>query len=113
MAAPAERAIRIDGGDLRLRVRLTPKASRDAIGALETLADGSEVLLCRVRALPSEGAANAALEALVARTAGVGRTRVEVVSGHGARIKTVVVRDAAPDLADRFAVLATPVDRPS
>ena len=79
--------IRPDG--VRLRVRLTPKASRDALGAVERLGDGGEAMIAHVRALPSDGEANAALTALVAKAVGVARTRVEVVSGRTSRLKTL------------------------
>ena len=48
-----------------ITVRLTPRANRDAIDGVETLSDGRRVVKLRVRALPSEGEANAALIAPV------------------------------------------------
>ncbi len=75
------------GGDLR--VRLTPKASRDAIGRRERLSDGNEVVIAHVRALPADGEANAALEALVAKAVGVAKSRVSVVSGKTSRVKVL------------------------
>jgi uncharacterized protein (TIGR00251 family) len=69
-----------------LRVRLTPRAHRDAI---EGVRDG--VVLARVRAPPVDGRANAALVKLVAKAAGVPASRVQIVRGHGARDKVVDV----------------------
>jgi uncharacterized protein YggU (UPF0235/DUF167 family) len=76
----------VDGGVL-LSVRLTPKGGRDAIDGVDTLADGHTVLKARVRAAPVDGAANVALIALIARTAGVPRGAVGFVAGETARIK--------------------------
>jgi uncharacterized protein (TIGR00251 family) len=91
---------------LRLRVRLTPKASRDAVGRLERLADGTEVLIVHVRAAPSEGEANAALTRLLATALDVAKSKVELVSGQTARIKTLTIAGDGPALAQRLAALA-------
>ncbi len=84
---------------LRLFVRLTPKASRDGIDGPTTLSDGRTVLAARVRAVPEKGAANAALEKLLAKTLGVGKTQIEVAAGMTARLKTVMIRGDAATLA--------------
>jgi uncharacterized protein len=76
-------------GGLVVTVRLTPKGGRDAIDGVETLSDGRVVLKVRVRAIPSEGEANAALGRLLAKAAGVPPTRVEIVGGATSRIKRV------------------------
>jgi uncharacterized protein YggU (UPF0235/DUF167 family) len=70
-----------------LSVRLTPKGGRDAIDGIDVLADGRAVLKARVRTAPVEGAANAALVALIATIAGVSRSAVGFVAGETARIK--------------------------
>ena len=98
-------ALRPDGDGLLVRVRLTPKASRDAIGRLERLADDTEVVIAHVRAVPAEGAANAALVRLLAEALGVARSRIAGVGGPTARIKTLRVEGAAADLAERLAAL--------
>ena len=77
-------------------VRLTPKGGRDAIDGVETLADGRAVLKVRVRALPMDGAANAALGRLLAKALGVPPRHVELASGATSRIKRMkIVGDAA------------------
>jgi uncharacterized protein len=77
-------------------VRLTPKGGRDCIDGLETLADGRAVLKVRVRALPSEGEANAALGRLLAKSLSVPTRDVTIVGGATSRIKRVkVLGDAA------------------
>ncbi len=99
-------AIRPQADGLRLRVRLTPKASRDAVGRLERLADGTEVLIVHVRAAPSEGAANAALTRLLADVLDVAKSKVDLVSGHTARVKTLKISGDGSALATRLATLA-------
>jgi uncharacterized protein (TIGR00251 family) len=69
-----------------LRVRLTPRADRDAIAGVR---DG--VVQARVSAPPVDGKANQALCKLLAKRLGVPRSRVEIVRGESARDKTVRV----------------------
>jgi uncharacterized protein (TIGR00251 family) len=77
-------------------VRLTPKGGRDAIDGIEALADGSSVLKVRVRAIPSDGEANAALGRVLAKAFAVPPRDVEIISGHTSRIKRVKISgDAA------------------
>lgn len=73
-------------------VRLTPKASRDAIEGLREDAAGGRVLAVKVTAVPEKGKANAALEKLLAKALGVAGGRVEVVGGLTSRNKDVLVR---------------------
>ena len=92
----------------RVRVRLTPKSARDELDGLEVLSDGTSVLAARVRAVPEKGAANLALETLLAKRLGVARTRVSVVSGSTSRIKTVAIEgDAEIVAASLKALLAS------
>jgi len=72
-----------------LFVRLTPKSSVDRVEGVEAAADGRSHLKARVRAVPENGAANKALERLVAKTLGVPASAVSVVTGGTSRLKTV------------------------
>ena len=76
-------------GHLRLEVRLTPRAARDAIEGETQLSDGRVVLAARVRALPENGAANEALLRLVAKSCGLPRRSVSLVGGATSRLKTL------------------------
>jgi uncharacterized protein (TIGR00251 family) len=78
---------------MELRVRVTPRASRDELAGLDE--DG--VLRVRVSAPPVDGKANQAVCKLIARAAGVGKTRVSVVKGERTRDKVVRVDDVDPD----------------
>lgn len=82
---------RLANDTLFLDVRLTPRGGRDAIEGTDRLADGRAVVKARVRAVPEDGKANAALEHLVADALGVARSQVAVIQGKTARLKTVAV----------------------
>lgn len=79
-----------DGG-VTLVVRLTPRGGRDAIDGVETMSDGKTVLKARVRAVPEDGKANAALVELIAKTLQVARSAVTVAAGHTSRVKTLEI----------------------
>jgi uncharacterized protein (TIGR00251 family) len=74
---------------LRLEVRLTPRASRDALEGEKLLSDGRSVLAARVRAVPEDGRANASLIRLLAEACGVAASKVTLIAGASSRLKTV------------------------
>jgi hypothetical protein len=80
-----------------LKVRLTPKSSRDAI---EGLADfgGETVVKARVRAVPEQGRANAALVTLIADWLELPSSRVSVAQGTKSRLKHVAIEGDASEL---------------
>jgi len=90
---------------LRIAVRLTPRGGRDAVEGIAAGADGRPVLAVRVSAPPVEGAANAALLAVLAKALGVPRARIGFVSGETARLKVLRVEGDGPALAARLASL--------
>lgn len=98
MTLPAGLILR-DQTSVRLRVRLTPRGGRDSLGPIEELANGETVLVAHVRAVPEKGAANKALVELVARTLGVAKSKVAVVSGQTSRVKTVRIEGEPDGLA--------------
>jgi uncharacterized protein YggU (UPF0235/DUF167 family) len=98
-AAPAWRETK---GGLSLSVRLTPRGGRDALDGIERLADSRAVLKVRVRAAPSEGEANAALTALLARLLDLPRSHVTLVAGVTARLKTVALEGDPQSLIARL-----------
>jgi uncharacterized protein len=91
---PASSFFRITPEGLLVSLRVTPNAGRDAIDGAETRDDGSTVLRLRVAAVPDKGKANAAVSALLAKTLGIPKSSVALVSGETARFKTVLI--AAP-----------------
>jgi len=90
-------AVTPDG--LAVTVRLTPRGGRDAIDGIEQRSDGQCVLKARVRAAATEGEANAALVALLARAASVPPRDVALVGGATARIKRLTITGHGPTLA--------------
>jgi uncharacterized protein len=101
--APKFFTARADGA--HLRVRLTPKSSRDALEGAETLADGTCVLKARVRAVPEDGKANDALVALVAKAVKIPASRVKIAAGATARLKTLALTGEAAELSARLEAL--------
>jgi len=71
---------------VRFGVRLTPGAGADRIDRV-----GEGTLLARVAARPVDGAANAALIRLLAAELGVAPSRISIVRGPRARVKTMEV----------------------
>jgi hypothetical protein len=99
---------RLTDDGLIMRVRLTPKAARDAIEGVEGTADGPAIK-ARVRAVPADGKANAALEALIAGWLGVAKGNVQVSAGAKSRVKNVAILGRPAELAARVqARLAEP-----
>ena len=91
MATPPAKCFRSRADGVDLFVRLTPKSASDKIEGLEVTADGRSHLKARVRAVPEKGAANAALEKLVAKTFSIPASKVAVSAGGTARLKTLHV----------------------
>ena len=92
----------------RLAVRLTPKGGRDAIEGVEVLADGRAVLAVRVRAVPAEGEANAALIRLIAKAMGVPPRDVVLVAGATGRLKRLAISGDGPTVIAALEKIATP-----
>lgn len=97
---------RAGDGHVVVQLRLTPKGGRDALDGVAALSDGRMVLQARVRAAPDKGAANAAVEAVLARAVGVPRSAVTLVSGHTARLKSLRIDGDVAALAARLSAFA-------
>ena len=89
--APGDGCYVREADGIVLAVRLPPRAARDSVDGVGRLSDGRAVALARVRALPAEGQANAALIALIAKRLRVPKSAVTIAAGHGARLKQVRV----------------------
>jgi uncharacterized protein len=74
---------------LAVAVRLTPRGGRDGLDGVAVLSDGRTVVKARVRAAAEDGAANAALTAMLARATGLPASAARLASGHKMRLKTV------------------------
>lgn len=76
---------------LRLVVWLTPRGGRDSLGGSREDAAGQAQLLARVASPPVDGAANARLIKLIAKSLGVPKTAVTLTAGETARVKTLAI----------------------
>ena len=74
------------GESCTIKVRVQPKSSRNQVGGFQ---DGT--LRVRVTATPTEGQANAAVIALLAKTLGVSKSRLGIIRGYSSRDKVVSV----------------------
>lgn len=72
-----------------LSIRLTPKASQTKIGSIALDAAGSPYLKAYVTAVPEDNKANNALLALLAKTFGIPKSRLHVISGFTDRHKVI------------------------
>ena len=80
---------RVASGAVLLSLRLTPKSSKDALEAIETLSDGRCVLKARVRAAPEDGKANLALLRLLADQLDCPIRALSLTSGATSRAKVI------------------------
>lgn len=85
-----------------LHLRVTPKASADAVGAVE-IRDGAPVLAVKVRALPDKGEANDAVVALIAKWLSEPKAKLRVAAGGKARLKQIFVAGEPGALMARLA----------
>ena len=76
---------------MRLAVRVTPKGGRDGVDGWALDPVGRPYLKIRVSAPPSEGAANAALVVLLAKTLKRPKSALRIVSGESARLKLLEI----------------------
>ena len=94
--------VTVSAGQVRFRVRLTPKGGRDAVEGWS--GSGADAFLeARVRAAPEDGKANAALIVLLAKELGIAKSALDrIAAGHKARLKTIVLAGDTTALAARL-----------
>lgn len=76
---------------MRLAVRVTPKGGRDAVDGWAIEAEGRPYLKVRVSVAPTEGAANAAVIALLAKQLKRPKSAIRIVSGETSRLKLLEI----------------------
>ena len=81
-------SVRSDG--VTVRVRVTPKSSRDGVDGIEATAQGA-ALKVRVRAVPDKGAANTAVGQTLADWLGVPKSTISLLSGSTSRVKNLAI----------------------
>jgi len=87
---------------VRVAVRLTPRAGRNAVTGRAEDADGAPLLKVAVTAVPERGAANTALIALLAKSWRLPKTGLAVVSGATDRNKVIEIAGGDAALAARL-----------
>ena len=85
-------------GDAVVSVKLTPKASRNAIRGWAQDADGKPVLKVTVTAVPEKGKANAALIELLSEEWKIPQRNITIIRGETDRRKTLCIRDIPPGI---------------
>ena len=76
-------------GAIQFAVRVSPRASRQGVEGIVREADGAKLLKVAVNAPPEDGKANKEVLALLAKTMGIAKSRLSLVSGETARKKVV------------------------
>lgn len=84
-------------GALIFTVRAVPRASKSEIAGSR---DGA--LKVRLASPPVDGAANAELIKLLAKTFGVSKSAVEIIGGQTSKTKLVKVLNAKPEILSEF-----------
>ncbi|MFL5295968.1 MAG: DUF167 family protein [Phenylobacterium sp.] len=91
---------------MRLTVRVTPRGGRDAVEGWARDADGRLLLKLRVSAAAADGAANAAVIALLAKTLGRPKSAIALVAGASSRVKRLEIEGL--DEETLFTILGAP-----
>lgn len=94
-------------GGVRVFVRLTPRARREAIEGIVTEPDGRVALKVAVTAPPENGKANEALIALLGKSWRLPKRAFEIVGGATDRRKTLLV---SGDPASLTALIAAHIE---
>ena len=84
-----------DGEGVRVKVFVKPRARKNAVVGMQ-----GDAVKIQITSPPVEGAANRDLRKFLAKTLGVAPSRVEIVSGHAARHKTVRIMGVTPEEVD-------------
>jgi len=97
---------RISTKGVSIALRVTPRGGRDGVDGIEQLSDGRSVLKVRVRAIADGGEANRAVLVLLAKSLGVPKASVSLLSGATSRLKQVAVEGDPARLTEALRELA-------
>ena len=97
---------RYSAAGINIALRVTPRGGRDDIDGIEQLADGRSVLKVRVRAIADGGEANKAVLVLLAKSLGVPKASVKLLSGATSRLKEIAVDGDPARLGEALRKLA-------
>jgi len=80
-----------DGG-VRINLRVTPKAAQNKIQSVMRDADGNLLLKVAVTTVPEDGKANKAVIKLLAKSFGIAKSDIVLLSGETSRVKKLFLR---------------------
>jgi uncharacterized protein YggU (UPF0235/DUF167 family) len=92
---------------ISVALRVTPRGGSDDIDGVETLANGRAVVKVRVRAIAEGGEANRPVTELLAKSLGVSKASVRILSGVTSRLKQVAVDGDPGKLGEALRALTT------
>ncbi|MEP7316844.1 MAG: DUF167 family protein [Sphingomicrobium sp.] len=85
-----------------IALRVTTRSSKPGIGGWRIDADGRRMLEVRVASPPTDGLANAAVIALLAKSIGISKSAIAIVSGSNSRQKRLSIDLDADELERRL-----------
>lgn len=106
MTVAGARPWRLSEGCVIVRVRITPKSSKNAIDGVDDTPEGP-AFKARVRAVPQDGEANEALERLIAGWLDVPKRSVKLHAGAKSRVKSLRVDGDPKIIESRLAARLT------
>ena len=83
----------IRNGKVVFKVQVVPRSSRS-----EVVGEYNQSLRVKIAAPPVDGAANEELVRVLARTFGVARSAITIVSGHSARVKQISIKGSTDEV---------------
>src|SRR6201997_239449 len=98
---------RYSSAGVSISLRVTPRGGRAAVDGIEALANGRSVVKVRVRAIAEGGEANRAVTELLAKSLGVSKASVRLLSGATSRIKQIAVDGDPKKLGEALRVLTS------
>ena len=101
---------RYSAAGVSVSLRVTPRGGRDDIDGIETLANGRSVVKVRVRAIAEGGEANRAVTELLAKSLGVPKASIRLLSGANSRTKQIAVDGDPKKLGDALRNLTASKD---
>jgi len=89
-------------GGVILRVKLTPKAAKNALVRAEEDSAGNRLLRASVTAVPENGKANAALVKMLSKKLGLPKGSIRLIAGDKSRHKTVLFEGLPDSLLEQL-----------
>jgi len=78
---------------MQIKVKLTPKASQNAVQGWFEDENGKKLLKVSVTAVPEKGKANKAMISVISKHFKVPKTSISLISGDTSRLKIIEIKD--------------------